>query len=279
MEYIKVSMLITPSNQVASELLIAQMGEMGFDSFEEKEQGFDAYIPSKDFSTSQLEQLTCPIADVEWSYSSEIIADQNWNKVWEENFFQPIKIGDECIIRSSFHQVEHQCCYEIIIDPRMAFGTGHHETTSLMVQHILENDVKGLDVLDMGCGTAILGMLCAMKGARSVEGIDIDEWAYNNALDNLELNQIDTMQVHLGGAELLGSQRYDLILANINRNILLEDMASYAKVLKAKGRIFFSGFYTEDLSAIDAEASQYGLKMISQKTDNNWTAVAYIKAE
>ncbi len=279
MEYTKVAMQITPPNQVASELLIAQMGEMGFDSFEENEIGFDAYIPSKDFSASRLEQLACPIEAVEWSYSSEVIADQNWNKVWEENFFQPIRLGNECIIRSSFHQVEHQCRYEIIIDPRMAFGTGHHETTSLMVQHLLESDVKGLDVLDMGCGTAILGMLCAMKGAQSVDGIDIDEWAYNNAIDNLQLNHIGNMQIQLGGAELLGSQHYDLILANINRNILLEDMGSYAKVLKANGRIFFSGFYTEDLSAIDAEARQYGLKMISQKTDNNWTAVAYIKAE
>ncbi|MBS2211004.1 50S ribosomal protein L11 methyltransferase [Carboxylicivirga mesophila] len=279
MEYTKVSVLVMPPNEVANELLIAQLGEMGFDSFEENDKGFDAFIPSKDFANANLEELYCPIEGIKWSYSSEVIADQNWNKVWEENFFQPIIIGDDCIIRSSFHQVEHHCQYDIIIDPRMAFGTGHHETTSLMVQHILEADVKRLDVLDMGCGTAILGMLCAMKGATDVIGIDIDEWAYNNALDNLQLNHISNMQIQLGGAELLGDKQYDLILANINRNILLNDMVSYANVLRTNGKIFFSGFYTEDLPAIDAEAVRHGLTMISQKTDNNWTAVAYIKAE
>ncbi|WP_439185649.1 50S ribosomal protein L11 methyltransferase [Carboxylicivirga taeanensis] len=279
MEYTKVSMLVTPPNQVANELLIAQMGEMGFESFEENEKGFDAYIPSQNFSEEQLGQLECPLEGIAWSFSSEAIAQQNWNKVWEDNFFKPIKIGDECIIRSSFHQDVETCRYEIIIDPRMAFGTGHHETTSLMVQHILETNVDNLEVLDMGCGTAILGMLCAMKGARMVEGIDIDEWAYSNAKDNLELNNITNMHIQLGGAELLGKTAYDLILANINRNILLNDMASYAKVLKPNGKIIFSGFYNEDLPVIDAEARQHGLSMLAQKTDNNWTAVAYIKAE
>ncbi|WP_430811817.1 MULTISPECIES: 50S ribosomal protein L11 methyltransferase [unclassified Carboxylicivirga] len=279
MEYIKVNVQLKPANVVAGELLIAQMGEMGFDSFEEHDTGFNAYIPAKDYQAELLDALSCPIEGVEFSCTSEAIADQNWNKVWEENFFQPIIIGDQCIIRSSFHEVEHACKYEIVIDPRMAFGTGHHETTSMMVQHILENDFKGQQVLDMGCGTAILGMLCAMKGAKSITGIDIDEWAYNNALDNLKLNGIDTMEVLMGGAELLTNQSYDCILANINRNILLNDMEAYARVLKNKGKIYFSGFYTEDLAVIDAEARKHGLTLISQKTDNNWTAVAYIKAE
>ncbi len=252
MEYTKVSVIVTPANEVANELLIAQMGEMGFDSFEEREDGFDAYIPTKDFGGVQMEQLEIPFEDTSWTYTSESIADQNWNKVWEENFFQPIKIGDECMIRSSFHSITHDCRYEIVIDPRMAFGTGHHATTSLMVQHILEAEMKDLTVLDMGCGTAILGMLCAMKGAANVDGIDIDEWAYNNALDNLELNGVKNMKIQMGGAELLGDKSYDVILANINRNILLDDMAAYAKVLKPGGTIYFSGFYTEDLAVINA---------------------------
>lgn len=279
MEYTKVSVVLTPSNQVANELLIAQMGEMGFDSFEENDNGFDAYIPSKDFPDIQLDLLESPIEGIELSFSSETIADQNWNKVWEENFFQPIQIGDECMIRSSFHTVTHQCRYEIMIDPRMAFGTGHHSTTSLMVEHILENDMSGLEVLDMGCGTAILGMLCAMKGASEVLGIDIDEWAYSNAIDNLQLNGIENMTIEMGGAELLGDKTFDIILANINRNILLADMAAYAKVLKTGGTIYFSGFYTEDLPVIDAEAKKHGLSLVSQKTQNNWTAVAYSKSE
>ena len=279
MEYMKVSVLVTPSNQVVNELLIAQMGEMGFDSFEENENGFDAYIPSKDFPGVQLDLLESPIEGIELSFTSETIADQNWNKVWEENFFQPIQIGNECMIRSSFHTITHDCRYEIVIDPRMAFGTGHHSTTSMMVQHILENDMTGLDVLDMGCGTAILGMLCAMKGASEVVGIDIDEWAYSNAIDNLQLNGVKNMTIQMGGAELLGSKTYDIILANINRNILLEDMAAYANVLKQGGTIYFSGFYTEDLPAIDSEAIKHGLSIDSQKTQNNWTAVAYSKSK
>ncbi|MCG8581103.1 MAG: 50S ribosomal protein L11 methyltransferase [Bacteroidales bacterium] len=278
MEYTKVQVIVTPVNQIANELLMAQMGEMGFDSFEENDNGFNAYIQSSLFDSDNILSIESPIDGIELSFNIEVIADQNWNDEWEKNFFQPIVIADKCVIRSSFHEMEHNADYEIIIDPRMSFGTGHHETTSLIVQYILELDVKGLNILDMGCGTAILGMLCAKKGAAQITGIDIDEWAYNNALENIRLNNVTNMNVLLGGADLLNEQQYDLILANINRNILLNDMAGYAKVLKPGGQILFSGFYTEDIDTIDNMARQYNLELKSKKTDNNWTALAYIKA-
>ncbi|WP_430816023.1 50S ribosomal protein L11 methyltransferase [Carboxylicivirga sp. RSCT41] len=278
MEYTKVQVTVMPVNQIANELLMAQMGEMGFESFEENDKGFNAYIPSNQYDSESVSAIVCPLEGIELSFQSEVIADQNWNDEWEKNFFQPIVIANKCVIRSSFHKIEHNAEHEIIIDPRMSFGTGHHETTGLIVQYILESDVKDLNVLDMGCGTAILGMLCSKKGAAKVTGIDIDEWAYNNALENIKLNNIANMDVLLGGADLLNEQQYDLILANINRNILLNDMDKYAAVLKPGGHILFSGFYSEDVDSIDNIARKHNLELKSQKTDNNWTALAYIKA-
>ncbi len=279
MEYTKVQVTVEPANEIANELVMAQMGELGFESFDDYDNGFNAYIPTNVFDQINLGDIVSPIEGVRLSFETEVIPDQNWNNEWEKNFFQPIVIADQCVIRSSFHDLQHQAKYEIIIDPRMSFGTGHHETTSLMVQYILETDVTSLKVLDMGCGTAILGMLCSKKGAAQVTGIDIDEWAYDNAQDNISLNKVPNMDVMMGGAELLKEQQYDLILANINRNILLDDMARYADVLKPGGQIFFSGFYTEDIDAIDNRARQCNLDLKSQKTDNNWTALAYIKAK
>jgi ribosomal protein L11 methyltransferase len=274
-----VQVTVTPANEIANELLMAQMGEMGFDSFEENEKGFNAYIQSSLFEQVNLSEITSPLEGIELAFNTKVIADQNWNDEWEKNFFQPINIVDKCVIRSSFHEMEHNAQYEIIINPRMSFGTGHHETTSLMVQYMLESDVTELKVLDMGCGTAILGMLCAKKEAKHITGIDIDEWAYNNAIENIKLNKVTNMDVLLGGAELIKDQQYDLILANINRNILLNDMALYARALKPGGRIFFSGFYTEDIDTIDSKANENSLQLKSKKTENNWAALAYIKAK
>jgi len=274
-----VSVKVKPLNAVAVELLMAQMGELGFDSFEESEIGLNAYIKSSDFSQNILNEISCPLDGIDLGFETETIADQNWNKVWEENYFQPIVIGDKCIIHSTFHEVDQQCEFEIIVNPQMAFGTGHHETTSLMLLQILELDFTGLEVLDMGCGTAILGMLCSLKGAKSITGVDIDEWAYNNAKENISLNNITNMNVLLGGSEVVTDTHFDIVLANINLNILLDNIAAYASVLKAGGTIIFSGFYSHDVCTLDDAAARYGLKRISQKTDNNWASVAYIKAE
>ncbi|MBI9064656.1 MAG: 50S ribosomal protein L11 methyltransferase [Marinilabiliaceae bacterium] len=278
MEYTKVNVILTPLNPIASDLLMAQLGDLGFDSFCESETGFEAYIPSKDYQSEVLNQLELPFEGVQWTFETEAIADQNWNKVWEENYFQPIVIGQDCVIRSSFHPPVDGVKYDILIDPKMAFGTGHHSTTSLMVQHILEIDVAKQRILDMGCGTGILGMLCAMRGCQSVMGIDIDEWAYHNALENIELNHIENMDIQLGGAELLTGQSFDMILANINRNILLEDMQQYANVLKPNGLLLLSGFYLEDLDIITKETQKHQLSYLSHKTDKNWVAAVYKKA-
>lgn len=275
MQYTKVSVKLSPTNEIANDLLMAQMGDLGFESFCESTAGFDAFIPSESFKSSLLKQLTLPFDGIKLSYSTEVIADQNWNKVWEENYFQPIKIGNECLVRSPFHEASDDVKYEILIEPKMAFGTGHHSTTSLMLQYILETEVNNKTVLDMGCGTAILGMLCSMKGCKSVLGIDIDEWAYNNAIENTGINRVSNIEIQMGGAELLGDKKFDIILANINRNILLNDIKHYTKALSTDGTLFLSGFYSEDLDVINSETENQGLEYIAHKTDNNWVAATY----
>ncbi len=269
MQYTKVSVNVSPINEIANDLLMAQMGELGFESFSENETGFDAFIPSSNYNAAVLKQLSVPLEGISLSFSSETIADQNWNKVWEENYFQPLEIAKECMVRSPFHKPAEGVKYEILIDPKMAFGTGHHSTTSLMLQHILETDVKKKEVLDMGCGTAILGMLCSMKGCNTVLGIDIDEWAYNNAIENIGINRISNMKIQMGGSELLGKTKFDIILANINRNILLNDLKHYAKVLNEDGKLFLSGFYTEDLAVINEETEKCALFFRFQKCLQN----------
>lgn len=275
MEYTKVSVQVNPINEVANDLLMAQMGDIGYESFCENNTGFEAYIPSKLFKEDELNTLYLPFDDTSLSFSTEIIPDQNWNKVWEDNFFKPIIIDKECIVKSPAHTIEEHAKYEILIDPKMAFGSGHHDTTALMIKHLLKCNVRNKTILDMGCGTGILGILCAKAGASSVLGIDIDEWAYNNAIDNIRLNGIKSMDAKMGDATLIDQMKFDLILANINRNILLNDIKHYAKSLTSGGQLFLSGFYSEDLNIITEECKRNGLIFISQKIENNWVAAAY----
>nr|WP_321410636.1 50S ribosomal protein L11 methyltransferase [uncultured Carboxylicivirga sp.] len=279
MEYTKVAVTLTPVNEIASDLLMAQMGELGFESFSETEYGFDAFIPSKDYNSSLLKSIHNPLEGIKLSFKDEVMPDINWNEEWEKNYFQPIVIANKCVVRSPFHILEGNYKYEILIEPKMSFGTGHHSTTSQMLQFILETDVKGKSVLDMGCGTGILGMLCSMKKASSIVGIDIDEWAYNNAIENLSLNKIKNMTIEIGGADRLANRSFDIILANINRNILLEDIKYYQASLIKGGQLLLSGFYQEDLDIINQECEKYKLKYISHKNENNWVAASYILAE
>ena len=279
MEYTKVAVTVTPINEIANDLLMAQMGELGFESFSETEYGFDAYIPTKDFTPTLLKSIEVPFEETKLTFKDEIMPDVNWNEEWEKNYFQPIVIDDKCIVRRPFDKVEGSYKHEILIEPKMSFGTGHHSTTSQMLQFILETDIKGTKVLDMGCGTGILGMLCAKKKATSVVGIDIDEWAYNNAIENLALNKISNMTIELGGAEKIGERSFDIILANINRNILLEDIKKYKECLVPGGKLILSGFYQEDLEIITQECQKHQLTYYSHKNDNNWVAAAYILAK
>ena len=207
-------------------------------------------------------------------YTEQLIESKDWNEEWEKNYFKPIRIGNECIIRASFHEPEPGSTYNIIIDPKMAFGTGNHETTFLMISEMLKLDLEGKDLLDMGCGTAVLAILAKMKKAGKVVGIDIDEWAYNNALENVRLNNTENIQVALGGAEQIPAfGTFDIVFANINRNILLNDIQHYTSCMKPGALLFMSGFYTQDIPAIEDECKRNGLNLISHTEKNNWVAV------
>ena len=211
-----------------------------------------------------------------FEFTVETMPDKDWNEEWEKNFFQPIVIDDQCVVHSTFHRDVPVMRYDIAINPQMAFGTGHHAKTGCMMRWILETELKGKSVLDMGCGTSILGILAAMRGASPVLGIDVDDWCIRNSRENIALNKVD-MQVLLGNAESLQGRRFDVVLANINRNILLGDMAAYVATLPEGGCLIMSGFYSEDIPMIDAEATRLGLSQTGVKMQDNWVAVKFVK--
>ncbi len=261
---------------VINDILAAELGEIGFESFTEDENGLTAYVPENLYDKNGLQKklATFPLENVTFHYTAQYIESKNWNEEWEKNYFQPIHINHDCLIRASFHPEESGYTYNIIIDPKMAFGTGNHSTTYLMISELLKLDLKGKKVLDMGCGTAVLAILARMKGASNVIAIDIDEWAYNNALENIRLNHTEDIEIALGGAEKIAQYgQFDIILANINRNILLKDMHIYATHLYKGGLLFMSGFYTEDIPVITAECEKNQLQFISYSEQNNWVAV------
>ena len=276
MEYTKVTCVLNPDNHLARELLIADLGNVGFESFVETDDTVEAYIQSPDFSPEILTSEHFRKNDFfHFEYSTEVIADQNWNEVWEQNYFEPLLIENKCLIRAPFHDTYPSAEYEIIINPRMAFGTGNHETTHLMILSILELEMKGKRVLDMGCGSGILSLFSSMKGASEITAIDIDEWSYNNTLENAELNQIRNIKVLLGDAGLLEEQSFDIILANIQRNILLQDMEAYRKVLNQGGELVMSGFYTADLASITEKAASLDLKLTATYERSDWCAARF----
>ncbi|GAB1359024.1 50S ribosomal protein L11 methyltransferase [Porphyromonadaceae bacterium] len=277
MEYIEVRLTATPSpSEDACDLMAALLGEVGFESFTPTTDGILAYIQTALFDEEAVQNvLTEYPLEYAWAVETNAIADQNWNEEWEKHYFQPIVVDDECVIHSSFHTDVPACRYHILIDPKMSFGTGHHETTYQILKEILKADLTGKSVLDMGCGTAVLAILASMKGATDITAIDIDEWAYENALENIRLNNTPHIHVLLGGAELLGEKRFDVIFANINRNILLADMKHYAACMHEGSEIYFSGFYTEDLPLIRQEAEANGMEYLSHGEKNNWVAARF----
>jgi ribosomal protein L11 methyltransferase len=278
MNYIKLSTHIIPYNTDASDVLIAMLGEKGYESFMETETGFDAYISESHFDATIFEELLLPFLNVSATYTTEIVPEQNWNEEWEKHYFQPIVVANKCVIRSPFHKDYPELPIQIVIEPKMSFGTGHHETTALMMEHILEQNMKEKRVLDMGCGTGILGILASIEGASDVTGIDIDKWCSDNSEENCILNNITNMKIELGDAILLkDSVPFDVIIANINRNILLEDIKAYASVLVPGGLMLLSGFYANDLNDIDECAKKAFLQLKTVKENNHWVAVAYEK--
>ena len=261
---------------VVYDMLAAELGEIGFESFMQNREGFAAYIPAINYQAEQLEKCLAqfPLAGVRFHYTFNLIKARDWNEVWEQNYFQPVRIDGECLLRAPFHPDESGFRYEIIIHPKMAFGTGNHETTNLMLSTMLALDLEGKEVLDMGCGTAVLAILAAKKGAGCVVAIDIDEWAYQNALENCRLNNTSHIQVVLGGADQIATAgMFDYIFANINRNILLNDIPAYCQALKPAGGVFLSGFYKEDIPIIEAKCNPNGLVISSYREQNNWVVV------
>ena len=278
MKYFEVTFTTEPCNEIVTDVISAMAGEIGFESFVEWEKGVQAYIQQSLFDEEALKGMVAdfPLPDTSITYTIQEAEDKDWNEEWEKNFFQPIVIGDRCCIHSTFHKDTPKTEYEILINPQMAFGTGHHETTSSIICELLDADLQGKSVLDMGCGTSILAILASMRGANPVTAIDIDDWCVNNSRDNIALNGITNITVELGDANLLeGRAPFDVIIANINRNILLADMQYYVARMNEGAEIYFSGFYESDLPMIQAEAERLGLRYLSHRVEKDWTAAQF----
>ncbi len=280
--YTELTFHISPFSEDIADALIGELGDLQYDGFIYTQDGFKAYIGTPDFREeviSQLELLRILPEEYRISWEKAEIADQDWNKEWEEHF-TPIVVKNQILVRAGFHAARPEIPYEIIIEPKMSFGTGHHSTTALMLEMILDytSEMKGKQVLDMGCGTGILSIMAAKAGAAHITGIDIDEWSYHNASENIRNNQLENISIKIGDAGLLAEEKdFNFILANINRNILLEDMHYYTEHLMPGGYLIMSGFYTQDLPLIQNEAAKYGLQLERQKTENNWVAASFYK--
>ncbi|WP_207436263.1 50S ribosomal protein L11 methyltransferase [Sabulibacter ruber] len=275
MSFIEVTVTASPEY---SEILIAELGELGFDTFQDTENGFQAYIEEERFSEEDLQEVLERYRFAgEFPYQTQSIAKQNWNEEWEKNF-EPLLIAGKVSVRADFHPKPEGVDYDIVITPKMSFGTGHHETTTLMIENQLTLDHVGKRVLDMGCGTGILAIMAEQLDATQVLGVDIEDWTVENARENAERNNCKTLEVRLGDASVLnGEAPFDLILANINRNVLLEDMPVYVQLLVPGGPLVLSGFYTEDLPILQERAQELGLTFESSRTKNNWVSAIFRK--
>lgn len=278
MEYKKVAFSFDQIEEYQKDVLIAELADVGFDTFEDTENGFDAFIVADQFNEKALIAVLDTLEEnVQFTYAIHDIEPENWNEEWEKNF-SPLIIADQCYVRATFHEPQPQYAYEIVIDPKMAFGTGHHQTTTMMMEYILETDVANKLILDMGAGTGILAILAAKRGASQLFAIDNDDVCYESAIENAALNGIDNLTSLCGSKEAIPALDFDLILANINRNILLDQIESYAAVLKDNGSIFFSGFYeSPDLEMIKAHCEQFKLNYVDHKKIGDWVAAKFVK--
>ena len=280
MKYLEVTFTVTPTSETSNDIIAALAAELGFESFVESPQGTIGYVPVHLFDEQALtDALTdFPMPDTHITFTSCEMEDKNWNEEWEKNFFEPIVVDSRCVIHSTFHKDYPKADFDIIINPQMAFGTGHHQTTRLIISYLLDIDLQDKTVLDMGCGTSILAILASMRGAKTLTAIDIDEWCVNNSIDNLALNHINNIKVFQGDASSLASEGpFDIIIANINRNILLADMQYYVARMNEGAEIYFSGFYEIDLPLIQAEAERLGLRYLSHRVEKEWTAAQFVK--
>ncbi len=273
MKYLQFNFRTSPCTEVVNDVLSATLADAGFESFMEQPGGIAAYIQQSLYDEEVLRRAleNFPLPDARIDYDFLEAEDRDWNEEWERNFFQPIIIGNRCVVHSTFHHDVPQAEYDITIDPQMAFGTGHHETTGLIINELLDMDLTGCHVLDMGCGTSILAILARMKGAARCTAIDIDDWCVRNSLENIRLNRLDGIEVLQGDASSLADKGpFDVVIANINRNILLNDMQHYAARMKQGALLLMSGFYVEDIPLIEAEARRLGLQPDGHREQNRW---------
>lgn len=277
MKYKQLTLQLAPYSAESAEILIAFLAEAGCDSFQQEGEIVQAFIPSEQYDEAVIGQTisSFPIPETHITWSACDAEDKNWNEEWERNYFQPIVVGNRCCVHSTFHKNVPVCEYDITINPQMAFGTGHHATTSLILTELLEANLKGKSLLDMGCGTSILAILAAMRGASPVTAIDIDDWCVENSKENIQLNHLNgAITVLLGDASLLsGLPKQDIILANINRNILLQDMEAYVRCMAPAGEIWMSGFYTQDIPILLEKAEEIGLSYCSENEKDNWACL------
>jgi ribosomal protein L11 methyltransferase (prmA) len=273
MNYIEYDFTVSPT-EMGAEILMAELAEVGFDSFEDTPTGIKAYIPKDSWNEHILQDIYL-LSNPEFTISYQIteIEQVNWNEEWEKNF-SPIVVEDLCTVRANFHPVPNTR-YDIVITPKMSFGTGHHETTYMMLQQLLPLSLEGAKVLDMGCGTGILAIMAALRGARDITAIDIDPWCVENATENVQQNNCSFITIKEGDVSLIAGEQYNLILANINRNILLSDIPAYTQALLPQGLLLVSGFYEEDLPAIKEKCQEVGLTYLSHIERNRWVSAKF----
>ncbi|MBC8510333.1 MAG: 50S ribosomal protein L11 methyltransferase [Cryomorphaceae bacterium] len=277
MEYTEIDIRLKPVVPFA-DILVARLNEIEFESYSEDETGVKAYVQTHLLDEIAVKEIINEVANLcKLSFTITKVKQENWNKKWENNF-EPVHINDKCVIRAHFHAAFPDIEHEIIITPKMSFGTGHHETTSLVMNEMFGIDFTDKSVLDMGSGTGVLAILAAKLGATSLIGIDFDEWAYKNAVENAEINAISNISFMHGDADVIGDATFDIILANINRNIILQDIATYVKAMNTKSEIIFSGFLKEDIPLILEKSEQLGLELVVSKHKNKWQMLHLKKA-
>ena len=273
MNYIEYDFTVSPT-EMGAEILMAELAEVGFDSFEDTPTGIKAYIPKDSWNEHILQDIYL-LSNPEFTISYQIteIEQVNWNEEWEKNF-SPIVVENLCTVRANFHPVPNTR-YDIVITPKMSFGTGHHETTYMILQQLLPLSLEGAKVLDMGCGTGILAIMAALRGAHDITAIDIDPWCVENATENVQQNNCSFITIKEGDVSLIAGEQYNLILANINRNILLSDIPAYTQALLPQGLLLVSGFYEEDLPAIKEKCQEVGLTYLSHIERNRWLSAKF----
>lgn len=270
--YLEIDLRLTPTAPWR-EVMVAQLGLLGFESFVDTPEGFKAYIPQSDFRENDFLQIDVfDIQGLEIEWQSQIIPPKNWNRLWEQNF-SPIRVGNRCVVRADFHPSE-KAEYELVITPKMSFGTGHHQTTQMMISFLLDLDCKDKCVLDMGTGTGVLAILAEKRGANSILAVDNDPWCVENTKENIELNRCQYISAELDDS-VSTTKKFDLVLANINRNVLLEQIGDYGKILTSGGDLLLSGFYVEDLGIIRNTCEAEGFRFIRNFEQNGWVAAHF----